>query len=150
MTTLKEFRLDIDRCINTARKLDNTREVSLAHTNLQRAKMWLGKALGKAGAINPYPNSENSSNAIIEAQADHGPEDYFMQPEWNQTQRVKELRNIIQRITDSFEVFQAKSETFGSKYDLYCIQSLLAAEEAKMWLGWELNRIYESTPETAN
>jgi hypothetical protein len=45
-SNIKEFRLETDYLINSTRYLRTSREVSLAHTNLQRAKMWLGKALG--------------------------------------------------------------------------------------------------------
>lgn len=141
MQTIKDYRVEIDRCINTSKLLTTSREVALAHTNLQRAKMWSGKALGETGATNPYPNSVDASNKIIEPQADQAPDAYFLQPEWDQTQKVKELRSIFQRIANEFEEMTGKSETCGKKYELYLQQSILALEESKMWLGWELDRI---------
>lgn len=45
---LKELRVQIDACIKYA-----GREVALARTKLQEAKMWVGKALGALGSELP-------------------------------------------------------------------------------------------------
>ena len=57
----KEVRVHIDACIQDTQKLaaliargDGGREVALAYTKLQEAKMWLGKALGELGQKLPY------------------------------------------------------------------------------------------------
>ncbi len=68
---IKKIRIDIDAMINSTPYLRSSREVSLAHTNLQRGKMWLGKVLQTIGTPNPYPESSNPTNASIEPQAEH-------------------------------------------------------------------------------
>jgi hypothetical protein len=57
------------------------------------------------------------------------------------TARVKDFRFVCQTYVDYFKGFVANSESAGKYYDLYLQQSLLAMEEAKMWFGWELDRI---------
>ena len=62
-----------------------------------------------------------------------------------QTTRVKDLRLVISEIVTNFRYIVSNEPTFNSKlkkFDdalpIFVIQHL---EEAKMWLGWELNRI---------
>lgn len=141
ITTL---RLEIDSFINSTRFIRQSREVSLAHTNLQRSKMWLGKAQGELGNPTPYTNSENPTNKVIEPQADHTENN--LTKRWNEiekthTARVKDFRFVCQETIDKFKKFFDNSESAGKRYDQYLIQSLLALEEAKMWFGWELDRI---------
>ncbi len=140
---VKEIRLEIDRTINTAKGLTvSSRETSLAFTNLQRGKMWLGKVLGAIGTANPYPDSTNPDNKKIEPQADHTPEGYLFDPSFGQIERVKALRKICDGSIANLEflTFPA-SPTSPSRGDQFINQSLLAMEEAKMWYGWELDRI---------
>jgi len=60
---LHDLRKQIDACIKKANDLRQSnsgagREISLSHTKLQEAKMWIGKALGELGAELPadYPH----------------------------------------------------------------------------------------------
>lgn len=46
------------------------RERSLAITKLQESIMWLGMELKELGAANPYPNSYDPSNTIVDPTAD--------------------------------------------------------------------------------
>lgn len=85
----KELRRDIDAIIQRLKDaqkfqpgLDDTksnyrhsRERSLAMTKLHEAVMWLGmdlKAINdeSGGAENPYPNSKDPSNTVIDPAAD--------------------------------------------------------------------------------
>lgn len=55
-TELHQFRKEIDVLIKKARAsktLDFSREMVLAHTKLQEAKMWVGKCLEEAGSELP-------------------------------------------------------------------------------------------------
>src|SRR3990172_6831127 len=125
--------------------IDASREVALAHTNLQRGKMWLGKVLQALGTPNPYPNSVDSANSVIDVQTDNPGktlEDEFtgMGILGDQVKMVKELRNRIQMQVDEMKRMEAAG--FATvEADRYWLQSRLAMEEAKMWLGWELDRI---------
>lgn len=66
----KQCRKDIDSIIQKVKKLNSSRETSLAVTKLQEAVMWLGMNLKRLGEANPYPDSYNPDNAKIEPTAD--------------------------------------------------------------------------------
>lgn len=66
----KQCRKDIDNIIQKVKKLNSSRETSLAVTKLQEAVMWLGMNLKRLGEANPYPDSYNPDNAKIEPTAD--------------------------------------------------------------------------------
>jgi hypothetical protein len=66
----KELRRDIDAQIQKVKALPSSRERSLAITKLQEAVMWLGMDLKRLNEPNPYPNSKDPSNTIIEPTAD--------------------------------------------------------------------------------
>jgi hypothetical protein len=73
----KELRRDGDSLIQRVKALPPSRERSLTVTKLQEAVMWLGMDLKRIndanpGAIaDPYPNSKDPSNTIIEPTADN-------------------------------------------------------------------------------
>lgn len=70
----KEMRVQIDGCIQALRRnqiLRQSRERSLALTKLQEAVMWLGMDLKDLAAPNPYPNSYNPANTIVDPTADN-------------------------------------------------------------------------------
>lgn len=72
----KRLRKEVDVLIQDLKNLPPSRERALAVTKLQEAVMWLGmdlKRLNEAqpGLVeNPYPNSKDTSNALIEPTAD--------------------------------------------------------------------------------
>lgn len=66
----KQLRRDLDDKIQTVKSLPGSRERALAITKLQEAVMWLGMDLKRLNEPNPYPNSKDPSNTIIEPTAD--------------------------------------------------------------------------------
>jgi len=70
VTQNKQLRKDTDEIIQRIKYLPPSRERSLAITKLQEGVMWLGMDLKRLGEANPYPNSKDSSNTIIEPTAD--------------------------------------------------------------------------------
>lgn len=66
----KQLRRDLDDKIQTVKSLPASRERALAITKLQEAVMWLGMDLKRLNEPNPYPNSKDPSNTIIEPTAD--------------------------------------------------------------------------------
>lgn len=66
----KTLRRDIDAIIQRLRELPGSRERSLSHTKLQEAVMWLGMDLKRLNEANPYPNSKDPTNAIVDPTAD--------------------------------------------------------------------------------
>jgi hypothetical protein len=156
MEKIKQLRLEIDKYINSVSLLQTSREVSLAFTNLQRAKMWLGRCLTALGDTTPYTQADNSKNDVIENQAEHTSNDLAEEfssalsnnvSGYRQTTLVKEFRSIIQKTLDNFTIQIKGDETEANldELNVYLQQSKLALEEAKMWLGLELDAIRTKT-----
>lgn len=67
----KSLRKYIDRAIQHIKGSERkSAERTLAMRKLQEAVMWLGMDLKDLGTENPYPNSYNPDNNIIEPTAD--------------------------------------------------------------------------------
>jgi len=67
----KQFRVDLDAVLQRLKDSPRkSRERSLVVTKLQEAIMWLGMDLKDLAAPNPYPNSYNPTNTIVEPTAD--------------------------------------------------------------------------------
>ena len=72
---VKQLRKDIDCDIQRVKELNRSCETALVITKLQEAVMWLGMELKRIGeqtglTTNPYPDSKNPSNTIINPTAD--------------------------------------------------------------------------------
>ena len=141
---ITSFRHQIDAAINSFPHMRSSRETALAHTNLQRAFMWLGESLKAAGLQTPYKDASNPASPHIEPQADHT--ENTLVPRWQtidqtQTARVKDFRYYLEQLIQNFKEWKIKSESVGAHYDACLHTSYMALIEAKCWLGWELNRI---------
>ena len=66
----KSLRRGLDEHLQVLKEAPGSRERSLAITKLQECIMWLGMDLKRLGGKNPYPNSYNPDNAIVEPTAD--------------------------------------------------------------------------------
>lgn len=66
----KRLRKGLDAQLQELKALPKTRETSLAITKLQESIMWLGMNLKGLNEPNPYPNSYDDSNTIVEPTAD--------------------------------------------------------------------------------
>ena len=66
----KELRKSIDAELQKVKALTPSRERSLTVTKLQEAIMWLGMDLKARHEPNPYPNSKDPSNAVVDKTAD--------------------------------------------------------------------------------
>lgn len=67
----KSFRKELDAVLqNIKASKHQSRERSLAITKIQEGIMWLGMDLKALGEENPYPQSKNPENDIIEPTAD--------------------------------------------------------------------------------
>jgi hypothetical protein len=146
ITKIREFHVSIDTLINSTKFLVKSREIALCHTNLQRGKMWLGKSLASAGTENPYVNSSNPENKIIEPQAEHTEQNFGGEiSALEHVPQVKLMRSKIQEQIDLFEEFidsgMGMNGIYANRYLAYIMQSFYALEEAKMWLGWHLDEV---------
>ena len=67
----KTFRRDLDVTLQLLKATPPSRERALAITKIQEAIMWLGMDLKRLGAPNPYPESYNPENPVVEPTADN-------------------------------------------------------------------------------
>jgi Ulp1 family protease len=155
--SIVNYRRTLDMYINSILFIRPSREVSLAHTHLQRAFMWLGKAQGATGSESPYKESFNPQSATIEPTSDHSTtslmDSLWDLPEYGtHTARVKSLRAQISEHLKGFTQLSKAPNAFNDDYAEFLKQSRLAVMEASMWLGWELARIkkeQENPPSSA-
>ena len=66
----KQRRIDLDTILQAVKELPSSREVSITITKIQEAIMWLGMNLKSLDTPNPYPNSRDTSNTVIDKTAD--------------------------------------------------------------------------------
>lgn len=66
----KQLRVNLDEQLQNLKGLPASRERSLAITKLQESIMWLGMDLKRLNEPNPYPNSYNPENDIVDPTAD--------------------------------------------------------------------------------
>ena len=67
----KTLRVNLDDQLQNLKRCPPSRERSIAITKLQEAIMWIGMDLKRLNEKNPYPNSYDPSNTIIEPTADN-------------------------------------------------------------------------------
>lgn len=73
----KSVRVSLDSTLQGVKSLNPSRERALVITKIQEAIMWMGMDLKRLGEIspasspNPYPNSYNPANAIVDKTADN-------------------------------------------------------------------------------
>lgn len=67
----KQFRVELDALLQRMKSSPRkSRERALAVTKLQECIMWLGMDLKDLGRENPYPNSYNPANTVVDPTAD--------------------------------------------------------------------------------
>lgn len=67
----KQLRKVLDFKLQELKELPKSRERLLSITKLQEAIMWLGMDLKRLNEPNPYPESYNPENSIVESTADN-------------------------------------------------------------------------------
>jgi hypothetical protein len=67
---LKEQRVAIDALVKILGEAKSNAEETLAWRALQQAKHWLGESLAIHGSQNPYPNSMDVTNIVVDPTAD--------------------------------------------------------------------------------
>src|SRR3990167_3329874 len=146
ITEIKNIRVELDKQTIIMQGLKPSREISVAITASQNAKMWMGMALKELEVENPYPESKNAANDKIEPTADvyKGDLNLSSQPHINQ---VKQLRFDLTAIADGLE--SNKGNLLSTNIDVQLYHHLLKAWEytieSNMWLGMELGRIFKET-----
>lgn len=67
---IKQFRVDLDKILQSVIKSGKSREKSLSITKIEESIMWLGKELARLNAVTPYKESMNPNNSQVEPTAD--------------------------------------------------------------------------------
>lgn len=151
--TIVALRLRIDTLINSTRHLKGSREVSLAHTNLQRAFAWLGKSLGASGSTSPYKDSFNPDSKNIEPTAEHTEDSLLSRWEAypDQIARVKDFRSVLSEVKSDLNKFIQVPDGAekGYWYFTFLKESYISLEEVSIWFGWELDRIRREQDQAA-
>lgn len=141
---VKEIRVSIDGLIVVVRHSNYgySDEGSSAIKALNLGKMWLGKALGELGEINPYPESKNPQSDKIEPTADVSDG----HPVWgdidmsNPVALLKKIRSEIGRLENDLSQLFSVNNT-STDLGQFANQSRLSLIEANMWLGMQLGSI---------
>lgn len=144
MEQIKQIRQRIDCLMQESKGLTGNREMALAYTNMQRGSSWLGLALQAIGTADPYPNSTNTGNTIIEDRTDQAKDSPVVLPiiptDVERVIQIKWLREQLGLIIADVNVLR-QTVNLGIHETLIAYDSL---REAKMWYGWELNNIHEA------
>lgn len=114
-------------------------ETTLAYRNIQMAFAWLGKCLEFLNAPNPYPNSTNPENSVIEERSDFASPAVWPDFE-TEIQFIKSMRAAI----DEQVIGPLKSNLNIEENNLFKIAANTAfihASNAKMCLGFVLSEI---------
>lgn len=143
---VKEYRRDVDVLIN----ISNPRVIGMFSTNinnclsaLKLGKGWLGKILGELGSQNPYEHKDGKRKTVddIVPTADTSSDEEKVKrfKEMKPIESIDTLRQEIQAIIDKPEDFSQRANGIdleqGFVYKYLC--------EARMWLGFELQRLKE-------
>lgn len=66
----KQLRKDLDEPLQRLKALTPSRERATSISRLKEAIMWLGMDLKERGTPNPYPNSRDTSNGVVDPTGD--------------------------------------------------------------------------------
>jgi hypothetical protein len=132
-----------------------SKEIEKAYDSLILAKAWLGKILGKLEAESPYPKDGTRKTVDdIEPTADsikilEIEKDYIADKKWsdmNHIEKVDWLRQEIQKIANKdFDVSLGSDVTDDYRLSRYADNCEDHLSKARFWLGFELQRIRESS-----
>ena len=97
---IKKYRVELDKYFSIMGKMERSREISLAITTAQSAKMWLGKTLEALDQPNPYPDSKNAANTKIAPTADVFSGD--IEKELEGVAHIQKVKTLRARLTDLY------------------------------------------------
>jgi len=137
---IKEYRVKLDKISNVMLVMPKSREISIAITSAQNAKMWLGKTLQYLGSENPYPDSKNAANSKIEEPTDTWVGD--LDRELNGIAHIQKVKQLRKELTDIYNEIESIQDISLETITFHTvINSWNYIVEANMWLGMELGRI---------
>lgn len=140
---MKGMRVKLDEHFSNLKELTPSREISIAITSAQNAKMWLGNVLKSLNLENPDPNSKNATNTEIAPTADT----YDGKLGIGDLDHIRKVKIMRKRLSDVYEDIETLEEDNSLSNSLTEIgfRSVTKAweymVESDMWLGNELGRI---------
>ncbi|MCM2304924.1 MAG: hypothetical protein NDJ72_09495 [Elusimicrobia bacterium] len=129
--------------------LGNTREINLAKTLVQQARMLLGKALGLLGEATPYPKADDAQSREIAPRADVA--DYKPNLPGEAIAAIKTVRAALQVELDALARHRRElwARDYGAEAEFVYRRAYTDLLLAKMWLGEGLAKLAEKKPAAA-
>jgi len=139
---IKTLRQELDRMIRSIELSElSSRPISLAVTNLENGRMWLGESLQELGLATPYKDSLDPTNKKIAARADIYRETLDGAPaNESPVKYVKELRVELVKASEKIRQEIVNGASGKRFYKIAMSQAYVHICNARMWLGNELNR----------
>lgn len=123
-------------------EVGQSRELSLAITELQGGRMLLGTVAQRLGSANPYPQADNPASAEIAPSADLAPVSLWgtLGVPADLVVAVKTLRVRLQIEIDGLEAFRREQwpRSYGTLEEELFDAALVKLFLAKQWLGEQL------------
>lgn len=141
---LTHQRNELDRIFQSLNENGDYYHVEMA-TKL--AFMWLGKAKGIVGSDNPYPNSTDPSNKIIEAAVDTYQGEDLIAENDDEIAFIKSVRAALGECEKAIRNGLMPYLAQNSLYQLAIGEAYVNVCEAKMFLGLELGELRDTTKE---
>lgn len=136
---IKSKRQEVDALLKATEKMVKSEETKRAYLSARRGLAWLGKSLQALGTPNPYPKSTDAKSSVIEDRADQS--DFTLDiTDLTPIGVVKKFRELLQEHADWCQTIQAQYLN-NKNLESALEQSIISFSDAKMDLGWELNRI---------
>lgn len=136
---LISLRVELSKRLADAQVVGGSRELSLAVTSIQSARMLFGSVALLLGSVNPYPEADNPGSKVIHPSADLAA-DYVPPVLADQVAAVKALRAELQVLIDAanWQRRQLWARSYGSVEELLFDRALVELFLAKQWLGEQL------------
>lgn len=149
ITKIKAVRIQLSAILNLIKLLGTSREVSLAITNLQKSRMFLGQILKEISPeTNPYPDADNPGSLYVELPADVVDNNPLLTLRVNsQVKNIKTVRLLIEEEITKIKALRNDEyiillNSLKGNNHIEAAESFIFAQfsliEAKMWLGMEL------------
>ena len=137
---IKSKRQEVDALLKATENMVKSDETQRSYLSVRRGLSWLGKSLQALGTPNPYPKSTDSKSKVIEERADQS--EYTVSIDTlTPIGVVKKFREAIQEFSDWCDVIKSQVPN-NSNLTFALTESVVSFTDAKMELGWELNRIH--------
>lgn len=145
ISKIKSWRVELDKHTFYLQQMKGSRQISIAITATQNARMWLGQVLNVLDEPNPYPDSKDATNNKIAPTTDvFTTKDDTPFVNMDGIKQAKVMRQRLTSLYEEMEHLEAKgilSRQLNDKGMLCISKSWAYIVEANMWLGMELGRI---------